>query len=170
MGLAKSAARKLRFLPAPDAAPGPAGRTPVGRSPENFREVPPAEQGPRKYRDRISGAPVLERSRLEGNAGTAHSWRFNDFVSSFLLMLPYRIDNVERALTAGDWQSASLAAQSLSWSASMAGACRLELVAALIDADLQAGHSARARETGCILRPAAAELTAALAPLLAAAH
>ncbi|GAP56554.1 hypothetical protein AHiyo6_31190, partial [Arthrobacter sp. Hiyo6] len=25
MGLAKSAARKLRFLPAPDAAPGPAG-------------------------------------------------------------------------------------------------------------------------------------------------
>jgi hypothetical protein len=69
--------------------------------------------------------------------GTLKSWRFDDCVSSFLLMLPYRVEKVHKALTVGDWEDARLAAQSPSWSASMVGACRLELMAGLIDADLQ---------------------------------
>lgn len=124
-------------------------------------------QGPRKYRASIAKADILDRDRLEETAGTPQSWKFDDFVRAFLLMLPYRADKVRQALAAGDWGEARLAAQSLSWSASMAGACRLELIAGLIDADLQSGRHARARETARVLRGATAELEAAITRLSA---
>lgn len=121
-----------------------------------------AGQGPRKYRARITKAPILDRNRLQERAGTPQSWKFHDFVSTFLLMLPYRVEKIHGALSVGDWEDGRHAAQSLSWSASMAGACRLELIAGLIDADLQSGRNARARETACLLRGTATELAAAL--------
>jgi hypothetical protein len=82
-------------------------------------------------------------------------------------MLPHRVEKIHRAMTLGDWEDARLAAQSLSWSASMAGACRLELIANLIDADLQSGRKARARETAGLLQGAATELATAFAVLTA---
>lgn len=131
----------------------------------NGRNNPAPDRGPRRYRARISRAPVLDRVRLQENAGAPKSWKFDDFVSTFLLMLPYRVEKIHRALAVEDWEGGRLAAQSLSWSASMAGASRLELIAGLIDADLQSGRSARARETARLLRGTTTELEAALALL-----
>jgi len=159
MGLnAKSAAWTLRFFPARHATTS-AGVNDHGNS--------GADGGPRRYRARIATARVLDRNQLEESAGTLQSWKFHNFVSTFQLMLPHRVQKVQRALTAGDWEDARIAAQSLSWSASMAGACRLELMADLIDADLQSGRNARARETACLLPGAAAELATVLALLTA---
>ena len=154
MGLnEKSAAGPLRFPPESQA---------TTRAGVNDQDISAADQGPRRYRARITRAPVLDRNRLQERAGTPQSWRFHDFVSTFLLMLPYRVEKVHRALIVGDWEDGRLAAQNLSWSASMAGACRLELIAGLIDADLQSGRKARARETACLLRGTATELATAL--------
>ncbi|MGY3320012.1 hypothetical protein [Arthrobacter sp. TE12232] len=159
MGLnAKSAAWTLRFFPARHAT------TSAG---VNDQDILGADQGPRRYRARIATAPVLDRNRLQESTGTLQSWRFHDFVTTFQLMLPHRVEKVHRALTVGDWEDARLAAQSLSWSASIAGACQLQLMADLIDADLQSGRNARARETACLLQGAATELATALALLTA---
>ncbi|PVZ61071.1 hypothetical protein [Arthrobacter sp. H-02-3] len=159
MGLnAKSAAWTLRFFPARHAT------TSAG---VNDQDISGADQGPRRYRARIATAPVLDRNRLQESTGTLQSWRFHDFVTTFQLMLPHRVEKVHRALSVGDWEDARLAAQSLSWSASMGGACQLQLMADLIDADLQSGRNARARETACLLQGAATELATALALLTA---
>ena len=159
MGLkAKSGAWTLGVFPARHAA---------SRADVNDQDFSSADQGPRKYRARIATARVLDSNRLQESAGTPQSWRFHDFVSTSQLMLPHRVEKVHRALTVGDWEEARLAAHSLSWSASMAGACRLQLIAELIDADLQSGRNARARETACLLQSAATELATALALLTA---
>lgn len=159
MGLsAKSDVWTLRFFPARHA---------TASAGVNDQDISGAGQGPRKYRVRIATARVLDPNRLQESAGTLQSWRFHDFVSTSQLVLPHRVEKVHRALTVGDWEDARFAAQSLSWSASRAGACRLELIADLIDADLQSGRNARARETACLLQSAAAELATALALLTA---
>ncbi|BCW72452.1 hypothetical protein [Arthrobacter sp. NicSoilB8] len=159
MGLnAKSAAWTLRFFPA---------RQDTASAGVIDQDMSGAGQGPRRYRARIATARVLDRSRLQESAGTPQSWRFHDFVTSFQLMLPHRVEKIHRALTAGDWEDARLAAQSLSWSASKAGACQLQLMADLIDADLQSGRNARARDTAGLLQGAATELATALKLLTA---
>ena len=155
---AKPAAWTLRFFPA---------RRATASAGVNGQVASPIDQGPRRHRARISAAPVLDRNRLQESTGTPQSWRFHDFVSTFQFMLPHRVEKINRALAIGDWEEARLAAQSLRWSASMAGACRLELMADLIDADLQSGRKTRARETACLLQGAATELATALAQLTA---
>jgi HPt (histidine-containing phosphotransfer) domain-containing protein len=155
---AKPAAWTLRLLPARHA---------TASADVNDRDISAAGQGPRRYRARISAALVLDRNRLQESTGTLQSWRFHDFVSTFQLMLPHRVEKIHQALAAGDWEDARFAAQSLSWSAAKAGACRLELIADLIDADLRSGRNARARETARLLQGAATELATALARLSA---
>jgi HPt (histidine-containing phosphotransfer) domain-containing protein len=126
------------------------------------KEQDAAGQAPRKYRASIARAPIVDPARLQETAGNPESWKFEDFVRTFLLMLPYRVEKVHQALTAGNWEEGRLAAQSLSWSAAMAGACRLELIAGLIDTDLGSGRNSRARETARLLGVTATELEAAL--------
>ena len=155
---AKPAAWTLRFFPARHAPAGAGADGP---------DMSAADQGPHRHRARISAAPVLNRDRLQESTGTVQSWKFHDFVSTFQLMLPHRVEKIHQALAAGDWEDARLAAQSLSWSASKAGACRLELIADLIDADLRSGRNARARDTARLLQGAATELATALTRLSA---
>lgn len=151
---AKPAAWTLRFFPARHATAGAGG---------DGQDRSASGQRPHRHRARISAALVLDRDRLQESTGTVQSWKFHDFVSTFQLMLPHRVEKIHQALAGGDWEGARLAAQSLSWSASKAGACRLEL----IDADLQSGRKTRARETACLLQGAATELATALAQLTA---
>lgn len=155
---AKPAAWTLRFFPARHATAGAGG---------DGQDRSASGQGPHRHRARISAALVLDRDRLQESTGTVQSWKFHDFVSTFQFMLPHRVEKIHQALAGGDWEGARLAAQSLSWSASKAGACRLELIADLIDADLQSGRKTRARETACLLQGAATELATALALLTA---
>jgi hypothetical protein len=129
--------------------------------------APTPQHGPRRYRARINREPILDRARVQELAGEVHSQsRLLEFLDLFLVLLPSRVANVVSALENHDHEAASAAAQSLASSASMAGANRLELVALLVDFDLQAGRVDRARETGRRLGSDAGELASALSRLL----
>jgi HPt (histidine-containing phosphotransfer) domain-containing protein len=169
----KSATVKLLAFPSPAPAGGSSsvlglsGRkpgTPLGATARDQAQ----KKAPRRNRTRINREPVLDRSRLEDLAGELRSWTsFVEYVNLFLVLLPHRVDGVISALDGADTEAARDAVLSLASSAAMTGACRLELVASLIDDDLRAGRVNRARETGRRLVPDAEELASVLSPLLA---
>ena len=94
-----------------------------------------------------AAVPILDRACLEDLAedlaSRAHAI---DFAASFVKLLPRRIHAIATALEAGELEAAQVALVSLAVSASMVGALQLERDVRLLEEDVRAERTARARE------------------------